>query len=122
MKIISKLKMDLLRQEPPQLIPAVREDSHARALEIALLHGGRAWPLPHGVRAVVRYAKADGTGGAYDTLPDGTDAWRAEGNLLTIVLGLGVPGVWLGMVIEWCIRAVALRMRVRGDKWLSHHQ
>lgn len=46
----------------------------------------------------------------------------AIGYLLTIVLGLGVPGVWLGMVIEWCIRAVALRMRVRGDKWLSHHQ
>lgn len=86
MKIISKLKMDLLRQEAPQLIPAVRDDSHSRALEIALLRGGMPWPLPRDVHAVVRYVKADGTGGAYDTLPDGTDAWQAEGNLLTLVL------------------------------------
>ena len=45
----------------------------------------------------------------------------AIGYVLTIVLGFGVPGVWLGMLIEWFIRAVLLRMRVKGDKWLSHH-
>lgn len=45
----------------------------------------------------------------------------AIGYVLTIVLGFGVPGVWLGMMIEWCIRAILLRRRVAGDKWLSHH-
>ena len=45
----------------------------------------------------------------------------AIGYVLTIVLGLGVPGVWLGMLIEWLLRAVLLRIRVKGDKWLSHH-
>ena len=45
----------------------------------------------------------------------------AIGYLLTIVLGLGVPGVWLGMMLEWMIRAVLLRHRVKGEKWLSHH-
>ena len=45
----------------------------------------------------------------------------AIGYVLTIVLGLGVPGVWLGMLIEWLLRAVTLRMRVKGNKWLSHH-
>ena len=45
----------------------------------------------------------------------------AIGYVLTIVLGFGVPGVWLGMVVEWLIRAVLLRSRVKGDKWLSHH-
>ena len=45
----------------------------------------------------------------------------AIGYVLTIVLGMGVPGVWLGMLIEWLLRAVLLRIRVKGDKWLSHH-
>lgn len=45
----------------------------------------------------------------------------AIGYVLTIVLGFGVPGVWLGMMVEWLIRAVLLRHRVAGDKWLSHH-
>lgn len=45
----------------------------------------------------------------------------AIGYVLTIVLGFGVPGVWLGMLIEWLIRALLLRHRVKGDKWLSHH-
>ena len=45
----------------------------------------------------------------------------AIGYVLTIVLGLGVPGVWLAMMIEWCLRAILLRHRVKGEKWLSHH-
>ena len=45
----------------------------------------------------------------------------AIGYVLTIVLGLGVPGVWLGMLLEWVIRALLLRHRVKGDQWLSHH-
>lgn len=40
------------------------------------------------------------------------------GYLLTIVAGLGVPGVWIGMMCEWLIRAVLMRRRIRGDKWL----
>lgn len=45
----------------------------------------------------------------------------AIGYLLTIPLGLGVPGMWLGMMVEWGVRAVALRLRVKGERWLSHH-
>lgn len=45
----------------------------------------------------------------------------AIGYMLTIVLGMGVPGVWLGMMVEWLIRALLLRQRVKGEKWLSHH-
>ena len=45
----------------------------------------------------------------------------AVGYVLTIVVGLGVPGIWLGMMVEWLLRAVLLRLRVRGDRWLSHH-
>ena len=45
----------------------------------------------------------------------------AVGYVLAIVVGLGVPGIWLGMMVEWLLRAVLLRLRVRGDRWLSHH-
>ncbi len=40
------------------------------------------------------------------------------GYLLTIPAGLGVPGIWLAMVFEWCLRAVAYRLRLRGSAWL----
>ena len=43
----------------------------------------------------------------------------AVGYVLTIPLGLGVPGVWLGMVLEWLGRAVVLRLRLRGQRWLA---
>lgn len=86
MIITSKLKMDLLRPEAAPLIHAVRDDSHSRALQIALFRDGTLWAVPRTAKAVIRYAKADGTGGVYDTLPDGTDAWAAERNLLTVQL------------------------------------
>lgn len=40
------------------------------------------------------------------------------GYILTIPLGLGVPGVWIALVFEWLIRAVALNLRLRSGKWL----
>ncbi len=44
----------------------------------------------------------------------------ALGYLLTITFGLGVPGVWLGMLVEWLARAAALRTRIRGERWLKY--
>lgn len=44
------------------------------------------------------------------------------GYTLTIVVGLGVPGVWLALSFEMFVRAILLRRRVRGDKWLQKHQ
>jgi len=42
----------------------------------------------------------------------------ALGYILTIPLGLGVPGVWISMVAEWGMRAIAFRVRMRGNEWL----
>ena len=44
------------------------------------------------------------------------------GYILTIVLGIGVPGVWLALSFEMLVRAIVLRKRVRGDKWYRNHQ
>lgn len=95
MKLLTTLNMDLLQPGAAPLIHAVRDDSHSRAVQIALFRGGVPWHLPRDVHAVIRYAKPDGTGGAYDTLPDGTNAWQAAGNRLAVILApqvFTVPG------------------------------
>ena len=40
------------------------------------------------------------------------------GYVLTIPLGLGVPGIWIAMVAEWLLRSVIQNLRLRGEKWL----
>lgn len=48
--------------------------------------------------------------------------WTARvlvGYLLTIVLGLGIAGVWIGLVLEWVIRAILLKPRFTSGKWLA---
>lgn len=40
------------------------------------------------------------------------------GYVLTIPVGLGVPGVWLALVIEWVVRAAAYRVRMRDNRWM----
>ena len=41
------------------------------------------------------------------------------GYVLTIVLGLGMPGIWLGQLAEWCIRAACFRLRFKGTGWIK---
>ena len=40
------------------------------------------------------------------------------GYLLTLPLGLGVAGVWVALVLEWLLRSVGQRLRMRGVRWL----
>jgi len=42
----------------------------------------------------------------------------ALGYVLTVVLGLGIPGVWIALVFEWLLRTVLQRLRMRGERWL----
>lgn len=41
------------------------------------------------------------------------------GYVLAIPCGLGIAGVWLGIVTEWLIRSVIWHIRMRGDKWIK---
>lgn len=96
MIITHKLKMDLL--EPGQMprVHAVQDDQYARNLEVRLYSGAHAWEIPEGITVIIRYRKPDGTGGEYNLLPDGSAAWSAEGNVLTIALApqvTTVPGM-----------------------------
>ena len=86
MIITHKMTMDLMDPEVGQKIYAVQEDRYSRCLELTLLAGGEVWNVPEEAEVLVAYRKSDGTGGMYNYLPDGTKAWTAEGNVLTVTL------------------------------------
>ncbi len=44
------------------------------------------------------------------------------GYVFAIPLGLGLPGVWICMCLEWAVRTAVFWKRFSGDKWLSHYQ
>lgn len=59
---------------------------------------------------------------AYTTLVNLIAMWAcrvALGYVLAIPLGLGVPGVWLGLALEWALRAVLFGRRIAGGKWIK---
>jgi len=95
MIITNKVKLDL---QTPGILPtihAVQNDSYSRNLEITLFSDRKPFIFPDNGAVVIRYKKSDGKGGEYDTLPDGTAAWRAERNILTVALApqvLTTPG------------------------------
>lgn len=96
MIITHKIKMDLLDPGQMPRIHAVQDDQYSRNLELALYEENRPWDIPEGITAIIRYRKSDGTGGEYNQLPDGSAAWNAEGNVLTIALApqvATVPGM-----------------------------
>lgn len=96
MEIIHTIQMDFTRPEPIRpRIDAVQGDTCTRVAELVLYADGSPWVMPEGMTVRIRYHKPDDTGGSYDTLPDGTRAWWAEGNLLRLILApqmLTVPG------------------------------
>lgn len=96
MIITHKLQtMDLTHKQNTIRVDVVQDDKYSRDVEFTLTENGVAWKIPDGTTAVVRYKKPDGTGGNYDTLPDGSTAYQINGNVLTVALApqvCTVPG------------------------------
>lgn len=95
MNITKQIKVDLINPGSTPIIHAVQNDSYSRSLEIELFCSGAPFHIPGNARVLIRYRKSDGSGGEYDTLPDGTCAWQAERNLLCLSLApsmLTTPG------------------------------
>ena len=91
-----EIKMDLTRRGVTPRVDVVQDDRYSRDLSISLYNNGTAWHPGREVSAIVRFVKADGTGGEYNALPDGTRAWRIRGNVVTVALAPQVctaPGV-----------------------------
>ncbi len=85
MEVKHKHVVDLTDRQTTVTMDAVQGDN-GRILELEMLSAGEKWPLPEDLVVKIRYQKPDGTGGIYDTLPDGTAAWSGEGNVLTVAL------------------------------------
>lgn len=66
-------------------IDAVQGDT-ARVLELSLYAGAEPWAVPAGAGIQIRFKKPDGTGGSYDTLPDGSCAYEIRENTVTCAL------------------------------------
>jgi Na+-driven multidrug efflux pump len=43
------------------------------------------------------------------------------GYILCITLGLGVAGIWMGMIIDWCVRGILFSIRLHGNAWFNHN-
>ena len=89
------IEMDLSGQPVMPWVDMVEQDRYARQVALSLSSGGEAWEIPGDVHPLVRFWKPDGTGGEYDTLPDGSPAWSVSGNVLTLTLApqvLTCPG------------------------------
>lgn len=85
-EIKSKITMELQQRSWHPPVDVVQNDRYMRVLELTLTAAGENWTIPADAAVLIRYLRADGTGGTYDTLADGTSAWRASGNVLTVVL------------------------------------
>lgn len=125
MIVTHNITIDLLDKGAVPQVDATQDDQYTRNLAIALMEGETPWTIPEDSAAVIRYCKGDGVGGEYDTLPDGTAAWWAEGNVLTLALApqvLTCPGtVMLSAslireeeVISIFSIAISVRPQVRG--------
>ena len=96
MLITHKIKMDLQNRNEIQWLQMVQGDANTRRVAISLYNSNVIWPVPEETTAILRYSKPDGTGGAYDTLPDGTSAIHISEYTITVTLApqvLTVPGV-----------------------------
>lgn len=79
--------IDLQRPGAPQIVYATQGDEASRQVVITLYDSGAAWPVPETVTKVfLEYSKADGHGGVYDKLPDGTQAYTIAENTVAIML------------------------------------
>lgn len=93
MILTHKITLSLDRRGDRPCIDAVQGDT-ARAVEVSLLENGEAWLVPEGTAAVIHYRRIQsGTGGLYDTLPDGTAAYAMGESSVTVHLAQQVLAV-----------------------------
>lgn len=122
MKVTHKINADLQICAAVPRLTMVQSDLHSREMEITVTSGGIAW-IPENIHKVLlQYRKSDGTGGSYDTLPDGNQAWAINGNKITICVApqmLTVPGLVEAQVIlgydEQRVATFAFQIIVEGD-------
>ena len=122
MIIKHQLSMDFQNRTSQPRLNMVQCDQNTRAIEISLTSAGKPWTPENITTVVLRYRKCDGTGGNYDTLPDGKLAWSAEANKITVLMApqvLTVPGLVEAQAAivcgEQCIATFSFQITVEED-------
>ena len=90
MLITKNIKIDFVQRGMPPQLHAVQGDCLSRDICIYLYDGGTPWEVPVDATPVLRFGRADGSGGLYDTLPDGNLAWAIDGNRVSVILAPAV--------------------------------
>lgn len=85
MKVTNKYSICLDKRQSDIFIDVMQGDTYTRELEFSLYSGDVAWPVPSTASVAVAYSGTGGKG-IYDTLPDGTDACKVDGNVVTAIL------------------------------------
>ena len=86
MEINHTLLLDLQQIGTRQMMQAKQGDSLTRVAKLCLYDGGTEFDVPSGATLQIAYAKADGKGGLYDKMPDGSTACISSGNIVTAKL------------------------------------
>lgn len=84
MHVNHKIRMDLLGTEPIPTLEMMQHDQLSRQVEITLYCGEESFSVPEDAGVMIHYLRGDGISGVYDTMADGTNAWSATENVLTI--------------------------------------
>ncbi|MBE6957770.1 MAG: hypothetical protein E7447_01275 [Ruminococcaceae bacterium] len=95
MLFTKKVTTNINYQASPIHLTALQGDN-CRALELQFYCGEEPWVLPPDGDVFIRYTCADGSGGIFDTLPNGEPAYILAGATLTIHIPemmCAVPGV-----------------------------
>ena len=86
MFVLDQITINLNDPGERQRIHATILDDGTRAVEVKMVTNDGDWEVPDGISCVIRFVKADGHKGVYYTMPDGSNAWSASGNILTLKL------------------------------------
>lgn len=86
MDITHKISLDLQQTGARQVMFAKQGDCLTRIARLLLYDGGTEFTVPSGTIMQIAYAKPDGKGGVYDTMPDGSVSCTVSGNVVTAKL------------------------------------
>lgn len=110
MEIVKRISLDFNEKSSAPVVDVVQGDS-ARCLELVLTRENAPWAMPANAAVLVRYVKPDGTGGVYDTLPNGEKAWSVHENVVRVALTEQLCAVSGAVLMQLVIMA--------GEKQLS---
>lgn len=84
--ITNEISIDLMKPTDLAEVHAVQGERNTRCVRMFLLSDGKPWQIPENTLLAIRYGGVARSGGYYDTLPDGSDAWEYDGNAITLRL------------------------------------